>query len=213
MSTARPLVSVALASIALCAAACSEAKPPGVSDDVVLPPGRAGVPPTAPRADAGALDAGDAAGDAEVTGPALCEDLEQRSQEVAEYVVPSPAPAPAGGAIEPGVYVLNELAVYDTTPGQGDDPPPPGPTGKLVRATLYVSPKSIRILESRGSDAAPLPPDTPRAYTYTTNGTNLELDPVCPAQAVRAAIPFTFQGNLLTFHVDATHAEIFRILR
>ena len=163
----------------------------------------------------GGPDASGADADAEggeVIGPALCEGLEQKSQDVAEYAMVSAAPAAVGGAIKPGVWVLNDMTFFTVGDPNDPDPPPPGPTGKLARATLIVSAQTIRRLEARGPDSAPLPPDTSSAATYTTSGNKLTTTPVCPTAGGAKDVTYSATANLLTLHIDATHTEIYRFV-
>lgn len=159
----------------------------------------------------GGLTDADAEG-GEVIGPALCMGLEQKSQDVAEYAMVSAAPAAVGGAIKPGVWVLNDMTFFTVGDPNNPDPPPPGPTGKLARATLVVSAASIRRLEARGPDSAPLPADVSSAATYTTSGNKLSTTPVCPTAGGAQEVTYSATANLLTLHIDATHAEIYRFV-
>lgn len=181
------------------------------SDDGAPPPAASGGGTTASSSssggttvDAGLADAG------EPIGPALCEGLAQRSQDVAEYALEGDAPPPAGGKIAPGTYVLNELLAYGAPSSGGSDPPPPPPTGAMVRATMIVGTSTIRVLESRGKDAEPLPNDQARAMTYSIAGSELRTTNVCPSQGASKSIPFSAQGSLLVLYVGPNRVESYR---
>lgn len=196
--------------LALSGACSSEDRPPAGTSSASSTSSTSSSSSTSGGVEGGVADADAEAG--EVIGPALCEGLEQKSQDVAEYAMVSAAPAAVGGAIKPGVWVLNDMTFFTVGDPNDPDPPPPGPTGKLARATLIVSAQTIRRLESRGPDTAPLPPDTSSAATYTTSGNKLTTTPVCPSAGGAKDVTYSATANLLTLHIDATHTEIYRFV-
>src|SRR5690606_5346815 len=150
--------------------------------------------------------------DAEPTGAALCEGLEQRSQEVAEYALPDAPPAPAGGEVVPGTYVLNELLSYGAAQGDAsDDPPPPPMTGALGRATIFVSARYVRVLDAEGSTSDVLPADRARAAAWRVEGTTLTF--TTEGGDALEASPFTADGNLLTLFRSPDRVATYRLLR
>lgn len=142
--------------------------------------------------------------------PDRCKPLEQQSQVVGEQEIPGDPAAPSGGALTPGLYVLNELQSYqfDTTDG-GTDPPPPGPTGNYGRATMMITSQSIRFLSSKGKDPDALPADTQRVYTYRIDGTTLRLTEACAASAAPSELVFSVTERLVTFHVAPRQLEVY----
>ena len=203
-------VLAAFAALVVVAACSDDGMPPSADPGTISPPPNTGA---TDGGGGGGADADADASEEEVIGPALCEGLEQKSQDVVEYAVMSPPPTPTGGTIAAGTYVLNELTLFDSNAPDASDPPPPGPTGNVVRSTLYVTGKTIRVLESRGTLDADLPADSARASTYQTATTTLETTAVCPQASEPAGVPFSVDGLLLTLHVDATRVEVYRLLK
>lgn len=206
---ARHAIAGALVSFASLAAACSggDDTPPGAQAGASVAPGSSGGTGTLPD---GSVDASSDGG--EPTGPALCMDLVQQSQEVAEYQLNDKPPVPSGGQLRTGTYVLNELALFAVDTTGGSDPPPPGPTGKLVRSTLVVTGKVMRVIESRGTSAAPLPADVARAGLYRVDGMKLGRAGICPTPDPEVFVPYSTDGNLITLHVADDRIEVYRRL-
>ena len=201
-----------LGSIALVAffAACSDDMPPPAGDAVNgSDPWDGGGRGPAVTAEAG----DDASEPDEPIGPTLCNDVEQRSEPVAEYETIFAFEAPKGGVIVPGVYVLNGVEER-VTPGQGADPeaPPTRPTSVLRRVTIHVTSKTMRTIEETGTDdgnGGVFEPASVSAATYTVKGTTLERTPVCPTAGPAVTQPFTVEDNLLTLFESADRQEVF----
>jgi hypothetical protein len=155
-----------------------------------------------------ASDAGDSATPPETD---LCGTLEQLSRVVGEQNIPDVPPQPSGGALVPGVYVLNELKAFAAPSGSdGGDAPALGPTGNYGRATLTVTSGSLRFVESSGTDPDELPADTQRILTYVPSGTTLRVTQACGTAASSSAIGYSVEETYITFHTDERRAAVFR---
>lgn len=200
------LLTAALGGLSMAAmiSACSASdRPPAAGNAVTAMP----VPSSSGSSGSAVVDSG-ADGEA---GPEadLCTPPAQQSQIVGEQQIPGDPPAPSGGVLKPGLYVLNELQSYDFMPDGGSDPPPPGPTGNYGRATMMVTSQSIRFLSSAGTDAAALPTDAPRIVTYTVAGTSLHLTDACTSSTASSDLAFSVTENLVTFYVAPRRLEVF----
>jgi hypothetical protein len=185
-------------------AACGDDERPPVAVNVGAPSSSSS---SSSSSGAGSIDAGEAPPEAD-----LCATLEQQSQVVAEQVIPGAAPAPTGGLITPGLYVLNELRLFDPTPDEdaGSDPQPPGPTGNYGRITMKVTAESIRFIAARGTDPDALPGDAPRVVTYKAAGTSLELTEACTTNANPTALAYSIlDPGQVAFHVGPNRVEVF----
>jgi hypothetical protein len=155
----------------------------------------------------------DAVADAEAAGP--CDSLTQQSLDVSEYQTIFAPPAPAGGPIAPGLYVLDEVTTYAPSDASASEGPPDFPTGALVRITIDVTATSMRFVEGRGTDdgdGGVFPPDTQRGEAYTASGTNLAFTEICPNAGQTSTTPYTASANSLTIFVSDATYERFRLV-
>lgn len=143
----------------------------------------------------------------------LCEPLPQRSSDIEEVAVPAAIPPAHGGAIYPGTYMLTEVEAYGAVPNTDPLGPHGEPgvskTGRVARATLYVTNDALRFNEARG-EGGPLPPeDKTRGYSYRVEGETLQLLAECPQRGATSTMKFYATKNMLVLYPDANHREVY----
>jgi len=147
----------------------------------------------------------------------LCEPVLQRGSLVEELERPRDLLTQGlGGTIVPGTYALVQLVALKG--GAVSKPPDegteirvkPARTGRVGRATLYVTRDALRYVEAR-SASGPLPSeDTRKGFTYRVAGEKLKMLPECPSRGVQTEMRFAASPDSLWLFVDDSHAEVYQ---
>lgn len=118
------------------------------------------------------------------------------SQIVAERALNETAPPPAGGRIEEGTWILNDLTTY--TPGGTSEVPTN--TGTYVRSTLRVAAGTLLFTRSQGTDHKAMPPDSVEAYTFTQNEATVGVTRSCGTNGSATSYTVSATKDFINFH-------------
>ncbi len=162
---------VLLAPIAGAPACSSDERPPAVAQRPDAATGDAYVPPPS-EAGADAADAGgDATEDATTDAGDACTALDPLAHPAVEKTwVATATPAPAGGTLSPGTYVLTKYEQF--TGPTGDS----GPIGLRYRAVIAISGAGFERAFTGSGIGTPVL----ESGTWAVAGTNVTLTNTCP---------------------------------
>lgn len=191
--------------VALAAACSNSSDHPPPAGDSTSNGGASGAGGDGGRAIADAGEAGTSE-----AGASLCVGAIQQGTVVEGLTVMGDPPAPLGGSVQPGSYLLTEIDAYGGSgPADGGDMTDAGASGSAGRGTLVVAGNTIVIIGARGTNAASVPADTVSAVTFTVVGTSLQTTSVCPTAGKQQTIPYSAVGGALALFVDARHRELY----
>ncbi len=106
-------------------------------------------------------------------------------------------PAPAGGVLVDGTYVVRKAVRYTGAGGSS------GPSGKTVQMTIRLT----------GQDAESIFDNVPRRARVQVDGVNLRTTAICPSSAIDDA-PFTASGDSLTLYLhDSKGTRVYSFTR
>lgn len=106
-------------------------------------------------------------------------------------------PAPTGGVLVDGTYVVTTAVRYTGAAGTT------GPSGKKVQMTVRI----------KGQDAESNFDNVPRRARIQVDGVNLRTTAVCPSSAIDDA-PFSASGNGLTLYLnDSKGTRVYSLTR
>lgn len=106
-------------------------------------------------------------------------------------------PAPAGGVLVDGTYVVTRAVRYTGAGGSS------GPSGKQVQMTVRL----------KGQDAESIFDNVPRRARVQVDGVNLRTTAICPSSAIDDA-PFTASGDTLTLYLhDSKGTRVYSLTR
>ncbi|MGH7437080.1 MAG: hypothetical protein ACRENE_15510 [Polyangiaceae bacterium] len=154
--------------------------------------------------------------EAEAEAASPCDGVVQASQMVQEYSEIFALPAPMGGTIAPGTYVLNEVTSSQPPDASVPDMPPALPTGTLVHSTIYATADLLRIVEGRGGyddDGGVLFNDSVHAEMYTTSASMLSMTRICPEAGTTSSMPYTATDSGLTLFVTGVEYYGFHLVQ
>jgi hypothetical protein len=139
---------------------------------------------SAPSEDASAPSEGgaDVGVDAHGDAPPECNKLANLGSPVPGNLVANAAPAPTGGTLVDGTYVLTKYQVYTGPGGQS------GPSGQSLASTLALAGSTYEAVSSTGGS------DTRVNGTFTTSGTSYTATVTCPGGPT-TALGYTFDGT------------------
>jgi hypothetical protein len=120
--------------------------------------------------------------DAARDGSGACNALANLGAQVPGVLVASAAPAPNGGTLVDGTYVLTKYQVY-TGPGG-----PSGSAGNSFASTLVLAGSTYQAVSNQGSG------DERVSGAFMTSGTSYTASVTCPASSV-TTVGYTFDGT------------------
>ncbi|MGH7437386.1 MAG: hypothetical protein ACRENE_17040, partial [Polyangiaceae bacterium] len=145
-----------------------------------------------------------------------CDNVVQAAQNVSEYASIFAPPAPMGGTIASGTYVLKEVTTFASPDASVPDMPPVLPTGTQVHSTIYATASMLRIVEARGTPDGDggivFPSDSVHAEIYSTSASLLSLTQICPTAGTQASMPYTATDAGLTLFVSSTEYYGFHLV-
>lgn len=151
------------------------------------------------------LDAG--VDDGGVAG--ACASVPRVGPTTGEYLLPSAAPTPAGGAVESGTFVRMGALIYTGAGGAS------GPTGTPRQQSLgIVATSATAGLFEENSKRTTDAVETQRAYTFSTSGAQLTLTMTCPSNVGQMALGYSLaDGRLDVFEPTSGGTRVTTFLK
>jgi hypothetical protein len=122
------------------------------------------------------------------------------------------APAPRGGNLEPGTFVLWESYVYKPLPTDaGDEVPGTVGTNILRQKTVVVADGTLAIASAEGTTEGGVGAPSVTAGAWAVNGTNLVVTVACPSSGELTFGYTASATGLVLFGADGS-VDIYRLL-
>jgi hypothetical protein len=141
-------------------------------------------------------------------GPSVaCNMLVNDGPHVVPVNQPTSPPAPLGGSISDGTYVLTTYNIFIGPDGQ-----PPLQGDFWASSIMTVTSTTMQTIEGYRMGGLDHLPGTARTYTFTVSGTAINLAETCPKMTPAATTDFTATPNEFRLYVSGpswTTEEIF----
>ncbi len=147
--------------------------------------------------------------------PATCANVTRSGPLVTYRVVGTDAPPPIGGEIVPGNYELQEVVVFDPTKGperDEDDPNQPDfvPDARIAQKNVVMAKDHLRFAAGDGASNGGFVKETLSAAWYKVDGTNINLQGICPTRA-NLSIPYSASPNQVILFTEPGVAEFYSL--